>query len=267
MANLTITEILGGDNIAGSRVTINNNFQAIASAINSIQQYLDPSYTPGGSLNVGNAIVKKYTNATTTQIFTCEATGLFQGGLNVSLNLGVTQSATINQSLTVSKNITFDGAAVGGGSFTSLVSSAFGNEIINSQLYNSVTVASALDPQTLSGTGTTRSMAVGALAGYSVLRLNLSTWTGSGTTNCNTIVLPQGDNGQTLTVIIDGPAGAGMTSFTISATNLATTGDIVFNGPLDTADVRKLAITLFQDHNGWRVLNITQPATTYSITY
>jgi len=68
MAVITITEILGGDNIAGSRLTLNDNFKKLANAINTIEKRLDTSFNPGGSLNVGNALIRKYTNAATTQI-------------------------------------------------------------------------------------------------------------------------------------------------------------------------------------------------------
>ena len=44
MATITITEILGNDNIAGSRVTINDNFKKVANAINTLETYLDTSF-------------------------------------------------------------------------------------------------------------------------------------------------------------------------------------------------------------------------------
>ena len=36
MAVISITEILGGDNISGSRITINDNFKRLTNAINTI---------------------------------------------------------------------------------------------------------------------------------------------------------------------------------------------------------------------------------------
>jgi len=271
MANITITELLGGDNIAGSRITINDNFKKVTNAINTLEGRLDTSFNPGGALNVGNAIIKKYTNPTSAQIFTCEATGLFQGNLNVSLNLGITQSATIAQSLTVNKNVVFDGSAVGGGTLTSQVPSIFSNEFRNSQLY---TGGYLLNPQALTGSpSTTRSLAAGVLNGFSVLRLNLSTYTGSAPNNCNTITIPAGTNGQILTVIINTPAagGSGMTNFTITSTNFVPGyGNIVFAGTaanFETTGAKKLAVTLFHDSLGWRVLSVANPGSLFSITY
>ena len=270
MANITITELLGGDNIAGSRITINDNFKKVTNAINTLEGRLDTSFNPGGALNVGNAIIKKYTNPTSAQIFTCEATGLFQGNLNVSLNLGITQSATIAQSLTVNKNITFDGSAVGGGTLTSLVPSIFSNEFRNSQLG---TGGYLLNPQAISGSGASRTMAAGSLLGYSVLRLNLSAYSGTAPNDCDTITIPAGTNGQILTVIIATPAAAssGMTDFTITSTNFVPgSAPIVFaatGANFETNGVKKLAITLFYDSLGWRVLSVAQPGSVYTITY
>lgn len=266
MATITLTEILGGDNIAGSRLTINDNFKRVSNAINTLETRLDTSFTPGGALNVGNAIIKKYTNAATQQIFTCEATGLFQGNLNVSLGLGVTQSVSAGLDLNVSRNITFDGAATGGGSFTSNVVSSFGRAIVNQQLYNSITTAPTLNPQTLAGGGTTRVLST-SLVNYSVLRINLSTYTPTTVpaNNCRQITLPAVGtanvrNGQTLTIIIDSVAGESLTQgFKISSTNLATGTDITFGGSTtinpNSNDIKKLAITLFADTAGWRVLS------------
>ena len=281
MATITLTEILGGDNIAGSRLTINDNFKRVSNAINTLETRLDTSYTPGGALNVGNAIIKKYTNAATQQIFTCEATGLFQGNLNVSLGLGVTQSIAAGLDLNVSRNITFDGAATGGGSFTSNVSSTFSRAIVNQQLYNSVAAAATLNPQSLAGSPATARSITTSLKNHSVLRINLGSYAPVATpaNNCNEIVLPPVGgalvtNGQTLTVIIDTVAAEAMNAgFKISATNLATADPIVFGGSTtinpNAAGIKKLAITLFADTAGWRVLSSSNvfvtgtPALTY----
>lgn len=271
MANITLTEILGGDNIAGSRITINDNFKKVANAINVLETRLDTSYNPGGALNVGNAIIKRYTNPTSAQIFTCEASGLFQGNLNVSLALAVTNNITVGQNLTVNKNITFDGTAVGGGTFTSQITSIFEKEIRNSQLFTS----SVLDPQAIAGAGTSRTMAPGSLNNASVLRLDLSTYTGTAPNNCDTIVLPTGQNGQIVTVFIEDPISAGisLSQFKIAGgAPLATSNDIVFRASssvlFESADVRKLAVTLFYDQNGWRVINVANPGDgVYEIEY
>jgi hypothetical protein len=280
MAVITITEILGGDNIAGSRITINDNFKRVANAINTLETRLDTSFTPGGSLNVGNALIRRYTNPTTTQIFNCEATGLFQGNLNVLLDLGISQSTSVGLDLTVNRNVTFSGAAIGGPwEFTSQVRSTFENEIVNEQLNGATVIAPALNPQPPTA-GTTR--VISSVIGYSVLRILTDTYAGVlGVSDADTIQLPivgvGATPGQILTIILDGtlPSGTPM-SGGLKITNInnafapgAVTTQLVMGAVTATnsADIRKLAVTLFADAAGWRVLNITQSTGVIDITY
>jgi hypothetical protein len=277
MAVITLTEILGGDNIAGSRITINDNFKRVSNAINTLETRLDTSFTPGGSLNVGNALIRRYTNPTTAQIFDCEATALIQGNLNVLLDIGVSQSASVALDTTIGRNVNFTGSAVGGPwSFTSGIRSTFTNEITNQQLYQGTTGAPAINLQSLAGSGTVRQIT--SVIGHSVLRVDLSTYNGTAPNDCEGIILPtvaSSTPGQILTVIIDGAAGALLASgnFQISATNFAPGAVNAVNGirmsdvtPTTSNDVRKLAVTLFADASGWRVLSITQ-STAGDITY
>ena len=277
MAVISITEILGGDNISGSRITINDNFKRLTNAINTIETRLDTSFNPGGSLNVGNALIRKYTNPTSSQIFTCEATGLFQGNLNVSLDLGVTQSITSGLDVTVGRNFVLSGAATGGGSFSSQVKSSFERDFSNLQLWDGITAAPTLNPQSLTPAGSAVRQ-LNSVIGHSVLRLDLSTYNSATSDNCDTIILPSVScfgttvqYGQILTIIIDTPAGgaSGMANFQIDESTLAVPGTNIIMGnntPVTSNDIRKLAVTLFADHNGWRVLNLAQP-TAGDITY
>jgi hypothetical protein len=281
MATVTITEILGSDNIAGSRITINNNFSALATAINNVETRLDTSFSPGGSLNVGNALIKRYTNPTSSQIFTCEATGLFQGNLNVSLDLAVTQAITVGTDLTVSGNVTFDDSETGGGSFLSELpfdlDAAFSSPQLDGE---SASNAYFLNPQSLSQSpsATVREITAGStFPKIGVIRLNYSTFApGTTATSCTTIQMPSVSSanvtpGQVVTVLIDQPAATGTTgsTFSISSTNLATgyNNDILLSGTgasyieSDSFALRTVAVTLYADTqvgNGWRVLNHTQ---------
>ena len=279
MATVTITEILGSDNIAGSRITINTNFSNLATAINTMQTYLDTSFTPGASLNVGNALIKKYTNPVTAQIFTCEATGLFQGNLNVSKTLSITEALNVGTDMTVSGNVVFDDAATGGGTMVSELpfdlDAAFSSPQLDGQ---SGSNAYLLNPQTLSQSpsATVREITAGAsFPKIGVIRLNYSTYApGTTATSCTTIQMPAVTSanvtpGQVVTVIIDQPAATGTTGaqFGISSTNLATgyNDDIYLGGTAqnidsDSYELRKLAVTLYADTqvgNGWRVLSAT----------
>ena len=279
MATVTITEILGSDNIAGSRITINTNFSNLATAINTMQTYLDTSFTPGASLNVGNALIKKYTNPVTAQIFTCEATGLFQGNLNVSKTLSITEALNVGTDMTVSGNVVFDDAATGGGTMVSELpfdlDAAFSSPQLDGQ---SGSNAYLLNPQTLSQSpsATVREITAGStFPKIGVIRLNYSTYApGTTATSCTTIQMPAVTSanvtpGQVVTVIIDQPAATGTTGaqFGISSTNLATgyNDDIYLGGTAqnidsDSYELRKLAVTLYADTqvgNGWRVLSAT----------
>jgi hypothetical protein len=267
MAVITITEILGGDNIAGSRITINDNFKRLANAINTIETRLDTSFNPGGSLNVGNALIKKYTNPTSAQIFTCEATGVFQGNLNVLLDLGVTQNITGALNLTVGRNVTFDGSAVGGPHvFNSQIRSNFQNEVVLQQLYTGTPTAPVLNPQTLAQLPSATNRAIASVVGHSVLRIDLSTYDSTiPAQSCNSVQLPAGTNGQVLTVIIDTISPNLISDFQLDTTSNFDPGYSgtpirigVINTP-NTAGVKKLAVTLFYSTTGWRVLSVAQP--------
>ena len=156
MATITITEILGSDNIAGSRITINSNFSKLVNAINTIETYLDSSFVPGASLNVGSALIKRYTRPITDQIFTCEATGLFGGNLNVGQDSGVTRDSVVGRHETVHGNFTLDGTVGVASIFTSTIPHSHDGSIISPQLYASNASNSlAIDPQTLTTPTTT----------------------------------------------------------------------------------------------------------------
>lgn len=280
MATVTITEILGSDNIAGSRITINKNFSNLATSINNIETRLDTSFTPGGSLNVGNALIKRYTNPVTAQIFTCEATGLFSGNLNVSQSISVSLSMTVGTDLTASGNVNFNDTATGGGRFTSTLPFAQNASFSSPQLDGqSSSNAMFLDPQTLPQTPsyTTRVITAGAeFPKVGVIRLDFSGYIpGTTATACTTIQMPAVNSanvvpGQIVTVIIDQPAVSGTTGaqFSISSVNLASgySNDILLGGTAvgidsDSYELRKAAVTLYADTqvaNGWRVLNASE---------
>lgn len=283
MATITITEILGSDNIAGSRITINSNFNKLANAINTLETYLDSSFTPGASLNVGSALVKKYTRPITDQIFTCEATGLFGGNLNVSQDLGVTRDTVISRHGTVHGNFTLDGTVGVTSIFTSSIPHQHDGSVISPQLYaNLASNSLAIDPQTLTTpttTSATRTITTtNTFKKVSVIRLNWSNYTGTGTANCMSIQLPpvtdpNVGNGQIITILIDNPAPATTSvSFTLDTTTLdggsgagaAYPLGVKFNatpGDADDIKMRQTAITLYADDNGWRILHTVGLAT------
>jgi hypothetical protein len=272
MATITITEMLGSDNVAGSRITINENFKKVADAINTIENYLDTSFVPGAALNVGSALVKKYTRPITDQIFTCEATGLFGGNLNVSQDLGVTRDAVTGRHHTIHGNLVLDGTNAVGNKVTASIPFDVNAAFSSPQFYASATSNSlVIDPQTLTTpttTSTTRNIVTtSTFPKTSVIRLNWSNYTGATTFNCDSIILPAVTDpnvtqGQILTVMVDNPAPSGTTGIDLSidVTNLDSSySSITFNTdpgvPADDARLRQAVITFVADTNGWRVLH------------
>lgn len=62
MANITVTEILGTDSMNNSRVTINNNFNALATAVNDLMNVVTATSVgttntalAGSSLTIGSS--------------------------------------------------------------------------------------------------------------------------------------------------------------------------------------------------------------------
>lgn len=265
MAVITITEILGGDNLAGSRITINDNFKRLTNAINTLETRLDTSFVPGGSLNVGNALVRRYTNPTSAQIFDCEATGQFQGNLNVLLDLGVTQSISAGLDVIAGRNVTFTGAS-GSGTFVSQILSQFSAGFILTQLGNGTPGAPVLNPNTLSPAGNISRPITTNISGFHTLRIDLSTYNSTTTNNCEEIQLPAvgvgATQGQILTIIIENLSplaiGGGFKISPVNFNNAYATPITLgaFSGT-DVNAVKKLAVTLFCAYDGWRVLNAT----------
>jgi hypothetical protein len=272
MATITITEILGSDNIAGSRPTINDNFKKVAAAINTLETYLDTSFVPGGALNVGSALVKRYTRPITDQIFTCEATGLFGGNLNIGQDLGVTRDFTVGRNQTLHGNLTLDGTVGVNSIFTSSIPFSQDSSMISPQLNAGLTTNSLIiDTQALTSptsTSTTRIITTtNIFQKVSVIRLSWANYTGTGSNNCIAIDLPAVSDanvkaGQIITLLVDAPAPLGTTGvdLELSVTNLDSAYTAVkFNSdPTVAADdtrIRQAAITLYADNTGWRILN------------
>jgi hypothetical protein len=257
MAAITITEILGGDNIAGSRLTINDNFKKVANAINTIETYVNTSPV-GGQISIGNVLIQRGSNPDTTTLFTCTASGVVSGNFNIGKDLGVTQNLSVTQDLTANRGVNFSGST---GSFVSSVPSSFNNQFGSSQFYAATTSAPVIDPQTLTPAGAA-SRNISSVTGHRVLRLDLSTYTGATTFNCNTISLPSittVNYGQILTIIIDQKSSVALTTFAISNSTFAPgySANAVTFSNLDNDGVNKQSVTLFADVKGWRVLSAT----------
>lgn len=259
MATINLTEILGSDNIAGSRITINDNFKKLANSVNTFETYLDTAFTPGGSLNIGTFLVKRYTNPATTNLFTCEASGRFDGNLTVTGALAAGGAATFSNNVTLGTT----------GVFTIGVPVTQSSGFTNPQFSSS---ALTINLQELGSPGAT-ARSIGATADFaniSVVRLSLTGYSGTSSTNCRAIILPAtgavGYNyGQCVTFLVDTPAPVGASAtFGIALTNLdqsgptATYTNVLFNATGTDAPLSKMrqsAITVTAGFNGWRVIN------------
>lgn len=277
MATITITEILGSDNLAGSRITINSNFKTLQNAVNTLEQRLNTSFSPGGSLNVGDALIKKYTRPPSQIIWVCEASGQVQGDLAIVGATNTTGSVTVGQALNANGNVVFgNSAAPSAGTYT--LDNALRiyeyNGYAHEQLYTANSFSPVVNVMSLPSTpsSSVRNLDPTSFWNRKVIHLDLSGITAAGIlagTDCQTIVLPlvtnpAVENGQVVTFVIDLPATSvntpGTDNFKISATNLDSmyTLDIPLIDPaiadLDNANVKKTFLTLYAAQTGWKVI-------------
>jgi hypothetical protein len=97
MAQINLTQLLGTDNIALSRPTINQNFTTVQNAINTLELYLNT--TPAGAaLAVGNVQINVGANSVNDPLFVNQASGIFQGNLTVNQALNVIGASTFTAS-------------------------------------------------------------------------------------------------------------------------------------------------------------------------
>jgi hypothetical protein len=279
---ITIKEILGTDSIFGSRITINENFKKVTNELNIVQSYLNTETTPGGAINIGSLLIKKYTRPVSTQLFQCEGSGSFAGDFSVGgafTNTGVfTQvgNALFNSGFQLSNSV------VGNNQFQNNIPTIVTKGHVNKQFDITSTLASGgllVDPNTLllpTNTSETRQITTASVADFlkvSVIRLNFSTFTNTGTTNCSNIILPaitSVTTGQIITVLIDNPMPLASyipaPSIKIDALNLDPiyTLGVNLKGSIvsyNDVNLRKNSVTLYADTTGWRVLGSTGTVT------
>lgn len=279
---ITIREILGTDSIFGSRITINENFKKVANELNIVQSYLNTETQPGGAFNIGSVLIKKYTRPVNTQLFQCEGSGSVAGDFFIGGSFSSTGAFTQAGNALFNSGFQLTNSVVGNNQFQNNIPTIVTKGYVNKQFdITSALVAGALliDPNLLgfpTNTSITRQITTLSAADFlkvSVIRLNYSTFTNTGTTNCSNIILPAILNvttGQIITVIIDNPMPNATyvptPTIKIDALNLDPSytlginlkGSIVlFNDPF----LRKNSVTLYADTSGWRVLNSTGTVT------
>jgi len=271
MANITIKEILASENLFNLRVIVNQNFYNIASSVNNILKYLDTSAT-GSAINTGSILIKKYSNPTTTILFTNEGSGVVNGNQTIGGNLSVTGNSLFSGDSRFTAGILVDGTSPGNHIFDIKIPQKYEKgEVITQFDGSSTPIYNKIKPNTLSASPSstkrnlfdTSSISSSDFLKHRVIRLDFSDYTGSAPTDCTEIVLPSVSlvtKGQILTFLIDDyPASAPTTIFKISNDNLdpSITAPIILNSTIlsNSANMKKIYVTFFADTNGWRVLS------------
>ena len=264
MATITITEILGGDNIAASRVVINNNFTLLQNAVNTLETRLNTSYVPGGALNVGDVQVLKYTRAASVVTFLNQGSAQIDGNLSLgtatnSSTLTVTGNADITANLDADGDVTFNNTAGTAGTnvLTNYLQNIENDSYAHEQLYGVTTKSPLLNVQTLTGV---LSNDIDVNTRY--VHLDVSTVTAPN----NILVLPLPsalNDGQIITLLFDSVAPTNLqfeinnsAGFAPAFSNTTLAANIILNDNINstTAKFRGIWIDLAVTSNGWIVI-------------
>lgn len=268
MATVTITEILGGDNIAASRVVLNNNFTLLQNAINTLETRLNTSYVPGGSLNVGDVQVLKYNRAVSTNIFLCQASGQIDGNLSIGTALSPSAVAILG-SISASTTLGVDGAV----NFNNTATTSVFNNQLDTRVNGSDTNTQLGTVNTKSPLILTQGLAAGSLlaampvSGRQVVHLSVAAYTGVAPNNIDTFTMPPiagYTTGQIFTFVLDNLAAANTTFIIDNTTNwdpafdaTAVPAGIRLNDTFNAATDPRFAgiwITVIKGVAGWKVI-------------
>ncbi len=227
---ITLQTILATNSFSASRTIINNNFTAVKTSIDAIEDYLNSST---GALTTTSSYVERGSNPTSTTLFTCEASGVFGGNLSISGTSGLTST-----SITASTGITVTGGDV-------LLSNAsnkldisgklvLDGEIVCKDFGNSfIEAADPASYATVSGTQATL-----AVTGVHSILLDFTTYNGT-TKDIISFELPVGNTtGQTLEIIVKTGVVSGVYLDNINIANLTTETVNFSNSPYDYQSVQ-----------------------------
>lgn len=254
MASINLTQLLGTDNIALSRPTINQNFTTVQNAINTLEQYLNT--TPAGaSLGVGNVQINLGANNVNSTLFTCAASGIFQGNLTINQALTVTGTTSFVNDITAVNGLSL----LGTGPSPALNIGQTGHPV---SIYHRggmfVDEQYATEGDTAAHIETVASSGVFDLpiSGKRVVYLDYSLYT-AGAPNADTLqFVGTPVVGQRLFIRISkAPVGGG--TFKIETTGIFKpeySADIVFTGASD-AVLKKLWVEVLYTSTGWTVVN------------
>lgn len=271
MATLTLTEILGDDDIAASRVVINENFKATQNGVNAIEQRLNTSFSPGASLNVGSAQILKYTRPVTDNIFLCQASAEIQGNTNLLLDLNIGGSEVIANDSKISGNVTFDGLASGGGVLTLSIQQFVDNSYFHTQFGNpNTTLSPNLNVQALSVVAAnTVEIPTTGLDKKRFVYLDMSSYTGTSPNDNYILRMPSGSStykgqiiriGFSLPSTVSTPSGV-LLDVSVNFMPEHLPGPIAFApGGYETQNIIRncwLELTWYDDglNSGWKIID------------
>lgn len=254
MAQITIQEILGDDNVALSRPKINSNFKVLRDGINTIEKFLNT--TPvNGELSIGSITIPLGQGQVSDVKFISQTSVRIEGNLQILQELTVENVCNFNDDVIVQDNVTFERNNDTINYFKSQTRTTF-EDLINIDIDDTpVTIQEAvLAPIDVKDYGTTTKQ------GKNVLNIDL---TGDGTSTSNVIQLGQGDIGQLLIVrFLNTPTGPD--TYYLDNTNFSSIygSNLSVSGIGEVVD--KSTMILSYTSNGWVVLSITGPS---SLTY
>lgn len=269
MATITITEILGGDNIAASRIVLNNNFTLLQNAVNTLETRLNTSYVPGGSLNVGDVQILKYNRAVSTNLFLCQASAQIDGNLSLGTptnasTLSLTGSISATAASTVNGGVTFDNTAnAGADTFTNFLSTTVNDSESNLQWYAATVKSPVVLTQSL-----VSPYSLTITQNMNIVHLDVAAYTGSSPNNVNTFQLPNVTSvaqGQIITLVFDNNTSTAGTfaldnsvNFDPAFDNTALGANIILNTTITASNTdarfKGIWITLMAGINGWKVI-------------
>lgn len=210
MATISITEILGSDNIASSRAVIANNFKTLCDEANKIETFLNTSVA-GARLTVAEAYIN-------------------QGGTTTDLEI-----LTVNGRSTIEKLLTAKGGIACYGNFT------MGTDTATATLKNVIVDGTITANGTLTTNGiiqTIDSSNSGNLANSSTIVLKMNSGAGSPGSPAGspaskpTANIFNATKGQLVTILFDGDAEAGTINVKeTSSSKVSHTIDISFTNP------------------------------------
>lgn len=218
MAQISLIDLLGTDNVALSRTDINKNFQTVENSINTLEGFLNTS-PAGGDLSIGNVVIPIGANSIGTYLFTNNASSQILGNLAVGTNFTLTGNASLGNDATIVNKLVLTGdgpsAAVTIGSNANVPFILKNVEFIDEM----IATATPIDVETENvGTGTGL-YSIASVAGLRAIKLSFPSHTSATTDSANFIELPAGTVGQRLFIQIVDFAGWGTYNVYIRSTS------------------------------------------------